>query len=123
MTKLTVNETKHIDKLLETIEEMKKPKFKNVGAYGKYIKSLPSPTYDQKAIVMYSILDMIEFYKKEWGVMDNEKLIAIVTPIAKEVNLPVQELIKVLIHLLSDPAFFAKTSRAFRELFISTRPT
>ncbi len=69
---------------------------------------------------MYSILDMVEHYKREWGTMDNEKLISIITPIANEVNISVQELMKVLIHLLSDPTFFAKTNKAFKELFIKT---
>ncbi len=121
MAKLTVNETKHIDKIQEALEELKKPKFRNVGEYGKFVKSQSAPTYDQKAIIMYSILDMIESRKREWGDMNNEKLVAIVSPIAKEVNLPVQELIKILIHLLSDAAFFVKTSKSFKELFIATR--
>jgi len=121
MGKLTVNETKHIDKIQEALEELKKPKFRNVGEYGKFVKSQAAPTYDQKAIIMYSILDMIESRKREWGEMNNEKLVAIVSPIAKEVNLPIQELLKILIHLLSDTTFFIKTSKAFKELFIAAR--
>lgn len=123
MSKLTVNEVKHIDKLQEALENLKKPKFKNVGEFGKYIKSLNAPSYEQKAMLVYSILDMIEFYKQQWGEMNNEKLIAIISPIAKEVNLPVQELLKVLVHLLSDPAFFARTNKAFKELFIANNAT
>jgi hypothetical protein len=121
MAKLTVNETKHIDKIQEALEELKKPKFRNVGEYGKFVKSQTSPSYEQKAIIMYSILDMIESRKREWGEMNNEKLVAIVSAIAKEVNLSTQELIKVLVHLLSDAAFFAKTNKSFKELFIPTR--
>lgn len=121
MGKLTVNEIKHIDKMQEALEVLSKPKYKNVGEYGKFIKSQNAPTYEQKAIIMYSILDMIEARKQEWGEMNNEKLVAIVSAIAKEVNLSTQELIKVLMHLLSDPNFFAKTNKSFKELFIPTR--
>lgn len=121
MAKLTVNEVKHIDKIQAALEELKKPKYKNVGEYGKFVKSQTAPTYEHKALIVYSILDMIEARKREWGDMNNEKLVAIVSAIAKEVNLSTQELIKVLIHLLSDSTFFAKTNKSFKELFIATR--
>jgi len=123
MSKLTVNTVKHIDAIEEALETLKKPLYKNVGEFGKYIASLKSPTYEQKALIVYSVLDMIEYYKKEYGEINNEKLIAIMDPIAKEVNIPVQELLKVLVHLLSDVQFFGRTNKAFKELFIANKPS
>jgi hypothetical protein len=121
MSKLTVNETKHIDKLQEALEGIKKRQnttFKNVGEYGKYIKSLREPTYEQKAIIMYSILDMIESRKDEWGEMNEQKIASIVASIAGEVGIPAQELLKCLMHLLSDPSYFTKIAKAYRNLFL-----
>lgn len=121
MAKLSVNEVKHIDKLQEAIHELKKPKFKNLGEYGKYIKSLPETTYSQKAIIVYSVLDMIEAQKREWGVMTNEKLISILKPIGEEAGINVSDMLKILMRLLSDSTFFVSTSKEFRTVFEGMR--
>lgn len=121
MTKLTVNEVKHVDKLQEALEELKKPKFRTVGEYGKYIKSLKAPSYEQKSIIVYSVLDMIEANKVAMGEMTTEKLVAIMSDIAKEVDIQVQELLKILVHLLSDVTYLVKIAKQFKELFIGMR--
>lgn len=121
MSKMFADGVKYIDKMQEALEELQKPKFKNLGEYGKYIKSLSNPTREQKAMIVYSILDMIESQKQQWGVMDNDKLLAILAPIGAETGIPTQEMVRILMHLLSDSTFFAKTGREFRELFESMR--
>lgn len=121
MGKLTVNEVRHIDKLQEAIHELKKPQFKNLGEYGKYIKSLPEATHGQKAIIVYSILDMIEAQKRQWGAMTNEKLISILKPIGEEAGISIDEMLKILMQLLSDSAFFVRVSKEFKAVFEGMR--
>jgi len=117
MGKLSVNEVKYIDAMQEALEELKKPKFRNLGEYGKYIKSLSSPSRDEKAIIVYSVLDMIEAKKQEWGEMNIDKLLAILTPIATETGIEVVEMRRILMYLLSDPLYFQKIARAFHAVF------
>jgi hypothetical protein len=119
--KLSVNEVKHIDAMQEAIHELKKPKFKNLGEYGKYIKSLPNPTREQKAIIVYSVLDMIEAQKRDWGAMTNDKLTSILRAISDEVGIHTTDMLKILIQLLSDSAFFVKTGKEFKAVFEGMR--
>jgi hypothetical protein len=121
MAKLTVNEVKHIDAMQEALEELKKPRFRNLGDYGKHIKSLSSPSRDEKAIIVYSVLDMIESKKQEWGEMNIDKLLAILTPIATETGIEVTEMRRILMYLLADVVYFQKISRAFYEVFEDMR--
>jgi polyphosphate kinase len=123
MSKLSRNEIKHIDKMQEALEILKQPKFHNVGEYGRYIKSLSSPTLEQKAIIVYSIIDMIESQKQAWGEMNNDKLMAILKPIGDETGIPLQDMLRTLMMLLVDTDLFVKTSVAFRGLFIANQPT
>lgn len=117
MGKLTGNEVRHLDKIQEALEELKKPKFANLGEYGKYLKSLSNPTRDQQAIIVYSILDMIEAHKAEWGVMSTEKLTAIMAPIGKETGIELGEMLRILMHLLMDASYFLKIAKEFRQTF------
>lgn len=121
MAKMFADGVKYIDKMQEALEELKKPKFKNLGEYGKYIKGLKNPTRDQKAMIVYSILDMIESQKEQWGAMTNEKLVSIIKPIGDEVGIQLQEMLQLLMQLLSDPTYFAKIGKEFRALFESMR--
>jgi hypothetical protein len=119
MAKLSRNEVNHIDKIQEALEVLKQPKFNNVGEYGRYIKSLASPTLEQKAIIVYSIIDMIESQKHAWGEMNNDKLILILQPIGNETGIDLQDMLRVLMMLLVDTELFVRTSVAFRGLFIA----
>lgn len=120
MVKLSVNEVKHIDAMQAALEELKKPRFKNLGEYGKYIKGLTNPSRDEKAIIVYSVLDMIEAKKQEWGAMNTEKLIAILAPIGAETGIETSEMLRVLMYLLSDATYFQKISKAFHAVFEAT---
>ena len=119
---MSVNEVKHFDKMQEALEELKRPRYKNVGEYGQYIKRLSNPTREQKAIIVYSVLDMIEAHKSQWGEMNNEKLAAILRPIGHQTGIDLSEMLRLVMHLLSDSAFFVKTAKDFRSLFEGTSP-
>jgi hypothetical protein len=117
MAKLSVNEVKYIDKMQETVDKLKKPRFRNVGEYGKYLKSIKDTTRDQRAIIVYSVLDMVESAKHQWGEMNNDKLMAILRPIGEECGIALQEMLKILMHLLSDPTYFVKIGKEFKATF------
>jgi len=120
MAKLSVNEVKHIDKMQEALEELKKPKYRNLGEYGKHLKSQAKVTRDQAAIIVYSVLDMIEAKKEAWGAMDNHKLMAILKPIGDECGIALQTMLSILMHLLGDPSYFMKVSKEFKSVFGDT---
>jgi len=120
MTKLSVNEVKHIDAMHAALEELKKPRFKNLGEYGKYIKSLSNASRDEKAIIVYSVLDMVEAKKQEWGEMNTQKLVAILAPIGAETGIDTSDMLRILMYLLSDASYFQKIARAFHTVFEET---
>lgn len=117
MAKLSANEVKGIDLLQETVHNLKQSKFKSLGDYGKYIKSLSHPSREQKAIIVYSVLDMAEAEKYKLGDMSTEKLTAILKPIGELTGIALPEMFKILIQLLSDSTYFIRTAKEFKAIF------
>ncbi len=104
---------------------MTKPKFKSVDGLRKHIKRLKDPTYTDKEMVAYSIIDMVFADKK--GLDDKMKIEVtktliqgiqvVIQAIALATNLDREELRRIIERMLENPTYVMTKKSEFKDLF------
>lgn len=92
-------------------------KFKTLGDFGAYIRDKKHPTYIERAMMVYCMMDMFEA-KQE----NAQHFLPELAALAKEANLDFKDLIKITMHMCNDHNFFVQVQKETRKTLGEVNP-
>jgi len=89
-----------------------KGKYKNNEEFGKDLKTQKDPTYEERALLAFSIVETVV------GQQLDEKVIPLfINEVSLECGQNPQDILKILVHLLSDNEYFQKIMKKYKAFF------
>lgn len=94
-----------------------KGKFKNNKEFAAYLRKQKDPTYEERAMFAFSIIETVVGCE-----LEEEVIPLFINEIVPEGGLDTNDVLKILTHLLSDNQYMARIMKKYKALFNEENP-
>lgn len=94
-----------------------KGKLKNNGEFAAYLRTQKDPTYEERAMLAFSIIETAVGLE-----LKEDVILLFINEVVPESGLDPKDILKILTHLLSDTNYMMKIMKKYKSLFNKENP-